>query len=720
MRMPPAPQPASGGRHRLARRLILLTVLCSGVVALVISALQVALEHRRGVLELERHFALVEESYLPSLMESAWLVDREQMRILVEGLGRLPYFGHVAVTVDGTAIASSGERLAADMLERRWPLARQYRDDKLIVGELTVQASLAGVRAANRDRIVFAVLANLLQAAIVAAVLFLLVRWLITRHLEHIADYVGTVDPWRLTPSLVLERPVSRTPDEIDRLVGALNRTAAQTRVSQSQLRLAASVFEHAAEGIVIADARSRIGAVNRKFCETTGYAPEDVLGQTPRILKTGRHDRAFYAEMWRQLRDNGSWSGELWNRRKDGSHYPEWLSISAVRDGSGSVAHYIGMYYDLSELFAAKQALRESEAQLRLITDHVPAIISYLDRDLRYRFTNRRFEEAFGRAPGDVLGRHLREVVGEADYGPIEDHFREALNGRAVSYQRTQRTAAGGEARHFRAYLVPHVAADDRVLGCYAMTIDVSAEVRQTDELEREVAERTASLAAANRELESFSYTVSHDLRAPLRHIVGFVGALGESAAVRADAEAMQLVERTETAARRLGRMIEALLRSAQLGRQELRPETVELQALVAALREELSAGLGARRVAWDIGTLPAVRADPTLLRLALQNLLDNALKYTSGRNPARIEVSVAVEADTVTLCVRDNGAGFDMKDAGKLFGTFARMHDEAQFPGTGIGLAHVKRIVERHGGTIRAEAVPDHGAAFFVTLPR
>jgi signal transduction histidine kinase len=113
-------------------------------------------------------------------------------------------------------------------------------------------------------------------------------------------------------------------------------------------------------------------------------------------------------------------------------------------------------------------------------------------------------------------------------------------------------------------------------------------------------------------------------------------------------------------------------------------------------------------------------VRADRTLLRLALQNLLDNALKYTGGRDPARIEVSATQEAGTVTLCVRDNGAGFDMQYADKLFGTFARMHNEAQFPGTGVGLAHVKRIVERHGGTVWAEAAPDSGAAFFVRLPR
>ena len=709
--------PAPAGRHRLAQRLILYTVLFSAALALAISTLQVIWEYRRDVSEIARTFARVEEGYLPSLAESAWLLDREQLGILVDGIQRLPDFDYAAVTVGAETVAASGERSGSG-LERHWRLMRRYRDRDVQVGELTVRASLAGPRATNADRIAMVVLLNLLQIAIVAAFLFLLVRSLVTRHLERIAEYVARSDPGRLVPSLLLDRPANRTPDEFDRLVGALNATATQIRASQDQLRLAATVFESASEGIVISDAQSRIVAVNRHFSETTGYKAEEVLGQTPRILQSGRHGKAFYEEMWRQIRNQGNWSGELWNRRKDGSLYPEWLSITEVRDSAGVATHYIGMYYDLTARYAADRALRESEAELRLIMEHVPAIISYLDKDLRYRFVNKRFEEAFGRVNADVCGSHLRDVLGEPDYNRIEGHFRQALEGLSVTYQRAQRTA-DGELRHLRVYLVPHTCAEGRVLGCYAMTIDVSAEVQYRDELERKVAERTASLEAANRELEAFSYTVSHDLRAPLRHIAGFVGMLGELASVRADADAVRLVARAGAAASRLGGMVDELLRYARLGRQHLDFETVDVQAMVAALRDELSAGLAQRRVQWSVGTLPPVRADRTLLRLALQNLLDNALKYTRDRDPARIEVSATADANAVTLCVRDNGAGFDMRYAGKLFGTFSRLHGEAEFPGTGIGLAHVKRIVERHGGSVRAEAVPDQGAAFFVTLP-
>ena len=228
------------------------------------------------------------------------------------------------------------------------------------------------------------------------------------------------------------------------------------------------------------------------------------------------------------------------------------------------------------------------------------------------------------------------------------------------------------------------------------------------------------AQLEEVNRDLASFAHTVSHDLRAPLRHIASYVGRIADTAAVREDAEALRLVARARAAALRLRAMVDELLRIAQLGRRPLQPARIDLERLVAELRDELAAGLGARRVEWRIGALPAVHADPTLLRLALQNLLDNALKFSACRDPARVELSAELGPGRVTLCVRDNGVGFDSAQAAGLFDAFVRLHCEAEFPGTGVGLAHVKRIVERHGGTVRAESQPGSGAAFFLVLPR
>lgn len=704
-------------RHVLARRLILHTALFSAALAIITSAVQLAWEYRRDVHAIERMFASVERGHLPSVVESAWLIDREQLQILVGGIRQLPDLDYAEVRIGEERIAASGQ-IVGSGIERRWPLVRRYRDREVGIGELAVRASLTGPRAASIERVAVVTLLNAAGIAIIAVFLFLLMRTTVTRHLEEIADYVGGADPRHLEPSLALQRAAPPEADELDGLVDALNRLASDVRGAHDQLRLSATVFEQAVEGIVICDAQARIVAVNRRFCETTGYAEAEALGQTPRLLQSGRQDAAFYAAMWRQLSEQGSWSGELWNRRKDGSEYPEYLSISAVRNGDGALTNYIGMYYDLSERYAAQRALQESEGNLRLVMDHVPAMITYYDGDLRYRFANRRFQEVFGMSDQALYGLSLREFLGNEEFGHVERHFLAALAGRPAMFEEARRIASG-EMRHFRVYIVPRTEAQERVRGCYALSIDVTSETQSREEMERLVAERTASLAAANRELEAFSYTVSHDLRSPLRHIAGFLGMLGEVRAVAADARAAELIARAGTAARRLGEMIDQLLTFARLGRQPLHPVRVDLRTMVEALREQASSALGARRVEWRIGALPVVRADPTLLRFALQNLIDNAVKYSRGRDPARIEVSAEATAGRVTLCVRDNGAGFDMQYAGKLFGVFERLHSSADFPGTGIGLAHVKRIAERHGGTVRAEAEPGRGAAFYLTLP-
>jgi signal transduction histidine kinase len=239
-------------------------------------------------------------------------------------------------------------------------------------------------------------------------------------------------------------------------------------------------------------------------------------------------------------------------------------------------------------------------------------------------------------------------------------------------------------------------------------------------DNLERRVQERTAALDAANKELESFSYSVSHDLRAPLRHVTGFANLLSTHAGPALDDQARRYLQTITDAATRMAALIDDLLAFSRMGRASLTKRRVDLASLVDRARAEASADLNGRRVTWNIAPLPEVDADPALLAPALVNLLSNALKYTSTRDEARIEVGTA-PSDTpeVVVFVRDNGVGFDMKYAGKLFGVFQRLHRSEDFSGTGIGLANVRRIVQRHGGRTWAEAEIDRGATFYFTLP-
>jgi light-regulated signal transduction histidine kinase (bacteriophytochrome) len=232
-------------------------------------------------------------------------------------------------------------------------------------------------------------------------------------------------------------------------------------------------------------------------------------------------------------------------------------------------------------------------------------------------------------------------------------------------------------------------------------------------------VVERTAQLEAVNKELETFSYSVSHDLRAPLRHISGFSQLLVEEFGSNLDPTAQKYVERIQAGTQRMGLLVDELLNLARLGRHALRLQPTGLNAMVAEMLAILQAESAGRQVDWVIADLPAVACDPVLVRQIFQNLLSNALKFTRPRAHAVIEVSHQVQADgQVVFMVRDNGIGFDMKYVDKLFGVFQRLHRAEDFEGTGIGLATVQRIVQKHGGQVWAEGELDKGAVFYFTL--
>ncbi len=238
---------------------------------------------------------------------------------------------------------------------------------------------------------------------------------------------------------------------------------------------------------------------------------------------------------------------------------------------------------------------------------------------------------------------------------------------------------------------------------------------------LEQRVADRTAQLTETNTELEAFSYSVSHDLRAPLRHIDGFVDLLHRHVASSLDEKGLRYLKTIATSAKQMGVLIDDLLVFSRMGRADLHQTRVSLDQLVKDVLNGMQQDTQDRHITWTIGALPVVHGDPSMLRLVLANLISNAVKYTRPRATASIEVGCDSEPEKeVVIFVRDNGVGFDMQYAHKLFGVFQRLHSANAFEGTGIGLANVHRIINRHGGKAWATGQVDQGATFFFSLPK
>jgi light-regulated signal transduction histidine kinase (bacteriophytochrome) len=238
---------------------------------------------------------------------------------------------------------------------------------------------------------------------------------------------------------------------------------------------------------------------------------------------------------------------------------------------------------------------------------------------------------------------------------------------------------------------------------------------------LNQELAQRAEDLDASNKELESFAYSVSHDLRAPLRHVVGFAELLQKQASAYLDEKTRRYVETILAASKRMGNLIDDLLAFSRIGRAETKTGPVNLDQLVREAIAELQGETSGREIAWKTGALPVCLGDRAMLKLVLLNLLSNAIKFTRTRPRAEIEIGCTNPTeDEVEVFVRDNGVGFDMQYVDKLFGVFQRLHRIEEFEGTGIGLATVQRVIHRHGGKVRAEGAVDRGATLYFSLPR
>lgn len=353
--------------------------------------------------------------------------------------------------------------------------------------------------------------------------------------------------------------------------------------------------------------------------------------------------------------------------------------------------------------------ALARAREELRLVVDAAPGMIAYINPDLTYRYVNRRFHSLWPHAR-HFAGRRVSDVADRRVFEAAKPRLEEALAGREAEFD----WEANG--RWYHSSYTPDRAADGTVRGVIALITDVTESKRVNAELERRVELRTQRLRQVNEELESFAYAVAHDLRSPLRKMSGFSEIVLQEYSDKLPSEGSGYLKRIFDASRRMGRLIDEMLELSTVTRRETKEETVDLSRLARVIVDELANADPDRRIEATIAPGLSAVGDPGLLEAALRNLLDNAWKFTAGRRPARVEVGMIPQEPSPIFFVRDNGVGFEMAHARKLFKAFERLHEE--FPGTGIGLATVQRVMQRHGGRVWAEGKSGEGATFYFTL--
>jgi len=521
--------------------------------------------------------------------------------------------------------------------------------------------------------------------------------------------------------------------DDHGRLIGISNvarditvrhREEEALRLSEARYR---RFFESAPDGILILDADTgQVVDANPFMQELLGYSLEEFMGK--KLWEIGPFtgiaaNKLVFAEL--KIKDRVRYESLLLERQDGRRVEAEFISDTYVAAQRRLIQCNVR---DITERKREEEALRLSEARYRRLFETAQDGILVLDASTGQVVDANPFMQALlGYTLGEFIGKKLWEI------GPFKriDASKTVFAGLqlkdTVRYESLPLEKQDGGRVEAEFISNAYVAAERRLIQCTIRDITarnreervLREKVAALSQLAAEVSDRTAELESTNKELESFSYSVSHDLRAPLRSIDGFSRILLEDYADKLDDEGKDHLQRVRAASQRMGHLIDDLLKLSHVTRLEMRRSPVDLSAVARDIAEDLQRAEPERRVQWSLAPNLSAQADPTLLRAVLENLLGNAWKFTRDQPHARIELDLAEYGGAPAFFVRDNGAGFDLAFADKLFSPFHRLHTVTEFPGTGIGLATVQRIIRRHGGRVWADSELNHGATFWFTLP-
>lgn len=399
---------------------------------------------------------------------------------------------------------------------------------------------------------------------------------------------------------------------------------------------------------------------------------------------------------------------------------YFSW-SLHRIKLSSDDRWGLLGTSWETTERIKAAQELLEKEIRFRSTLSNMIEGCQIIGFDWRYIFINASAELHNRRPNEELMGKRYMDMWPGIENTRVFYLIKDCLENRRVHHFENEFTFPDGASGWFDLSIQPVPE------GVFILSVDISERkkaeeliLKLNEELEEKVKQRTAQLEASNNELEAFSYSVSHDLRAPLRHINGYVDLLNQRFSEQLPEKAQHYLTTITNASKQMGTLIDDLLQFSRTGRKEVHREKTDMNKLLNEVFEDLKPDIVNRKIRWDIQTLPGVVADYPLLKHVWTNLIDNALKYTRNKDIAEISIGHYEENKYLVFFIRDNGVGFNMKYAHKLFGVFQRLHAQTEFEGTGIGLANVQRIIHKHNGQVWAKAEPDKGASFYFSLPK